>query len=163
MSLSSVRMARLRACSVRGFGFSIIRLQDGVELGRTTPADPTGYHRPTFSPDNTTLATLSRSGVLRLWNARDGTFIDELAGAGDRSNGLCWSADGLLLAYSHSREGVTVLDMHTRRPITTIESVGGQVWSIAISPDKTRMAVGGQDRITHIYVPPERRRTAPTP
>lgn len=134
-----------------GMCISIIRVEDGVELGRTSPADPTGYHRPTFSPDNTALATLSRSGVLRLWNARNGALIDELVGEGDRSNGLCWSDDGSLLAYSHAREGVTVIDMHTRRLVTRIEGVGGNVWSIAISPDKTRMAVGAQDRITHIY------------
>jgi WD40 repeat protein len=129
---------------------SIIRVADGVELGRTLP-EPTHYYRPAFSPDGSTLATLANSGVLRLWDTGSGALKEQLAGEGDRGVGVCWSSDGAWLAYAHARQGVTVLDMRTRQPITTIESVGGTVWSIAISPDNTRMAVGSQDRITHIY------------
>ncbi len=141
---------RLIAVLCKNSEIAILRVSDGVELGRT-PAEPSGYHRPAFSPDGATLATLSRAGSLRLRNASDAALIAELAGEGDRANGLCWSTDGSLLAYAHAREGVTILDMRTRKPITTIEGVGGNVWSIAISPDKTRIAVGSQDRITHIY------------
>ncbi|MBY0310714.1 MAG: protein kinase [Phycisphaerales bacterium] len=133
-----------------GWTVSIHRVSDGVELGRTLP-DPVNLQRIVFSPDSTTLATFTDGGVLRLWDAATGAFKEEIADKGDRSVGLCWSNDGTLLAYAHAREGVTVLDMRTRKPMTIIESVGGYVWSIAISPDQSRMAVGSQDRITHIY------------
>ncbi|MBY0262242.1 MAG: protein kinase, partial [Phycisphaerales bacterium] len=132
------------------YSVSIHRIADGVEIGRTA-SDPSGFHRPAFSPDGATLATLSHNGVLRLWDGTTGALKEQLLSEGDRSPGIAWNDDGTLLAYAHAREGVTVLDMRTRKPVTTIEGIGGNVWSIAISPDQTRMAVGSQDRITHIY------------
>ena len=141
---------RLAAVFRDEYRISIIRITDGAEIGRT-PAQPAGYYRPAFSPDGTTLATMSFSGVLRLWNTSDGVLKEQILGEGDRGPGLNWSGDGAWLAYSHAREGVTVLDWRTRQPITIITGVGGKVWALAMSPDKTRMAVGAQDRTTHIY------------
>jgi WD40 repeat protein len=132
------------------YALSIHRVADGAELGRTA-SEPSGFYRPAFSPDGTTLATLSHSGLLRLWDGTTGALKEQLLGEGDRAPGVAWNHNGSLLAYAHAREGVTVLDMRTRKTLTVVEGVGGAVWCIAISPDQTRMAVGAQDRITHIY------------
>jgi WD40 repeat protein len=129
---------------------AIIRTDDASEIGVLRCDDAVG-NLPVFSATGELLLVPYANGAVRLWNISTCTLLSELVPAGEHGHGATFSPDGTLFAYGHALEGVTVCDAGTQIPITRIDGIGGQVWSIAISPDKTRLAVGCQDRITHLY------------
>lgn len=129
---------------------AILRSRDGSRVG-TLPGDSLGNQIPKFSPDGSRVLITSTSGRVRLCSVADCTVIAELLPPGPHAHAGAFSADGSLLAYAHARDGITIADARTLASMYQINDIGGTVWSIAFSPDNTRIAVGGQDRITHIY------------
>ncbi|MFA6044106.1 MAG: WD40 repeat domain-containing serine/threonine-protein kinase [Phycisphaerales bacterium] len=141
---------RLFAVTKQGGYLAIIRGADGTELGRI---DSHGIpsHLPVFSPSGDQLLVSYGNGVVSLIDTSTCRLIADLAGAGDRGMGTAFAGDGTLIAYCHASDGVTIADAASLKVILQINDIGGYVWSIAISPDRSRLAIGGQDRITHVY------------
>ena len=95
-----------------------------------------------FSPDGTTLASGSGSGV-RLWNAENGQLKAPLQGESYVSS-VAFSPDGTTLA-SGSGSGVHLWDTTSGQIKNTLQGHTDGVSSVAFSPDGTILASGSRD------------------
>jgi Tol biopolymer transport system component len=151
-----------------GLGIVVFSLQTGERRClHTPPSGDAGDVAPTLSPDQKTVAFLSRPtvGLAHLYtvsisgkNLRQLTFDD---GDGDISSPLIWSADGKYIVFNVSNRGLV------RVPATggALERETVYPHSGALSPDGRRLAyiepgrgvalLGG--RLAHVAL--ERRRT----
>ncbi len=128
----------------------LLDADDGRELCRI---NVDGKHTEGYaiSDDGRLAATTALDGVLKVWDTASGKELERIPAKVDPSAGLCWSADGSWIVYCHAQDGVTVWDRASKRVISTMDSIGASVFSLALSPDKTRLAVGAKDRICHIF------------
>jgi len=137
-------------------GGAVLRL---VPIARHGPPRPSGPPRSVFfdqsfgsvydvawSPDGTRLAVASKSGNVRIVDARDGTTLQVLAGHRDFIRALGWSADGRVL-YSADGESLKITDSVTGVPIDTF-SPGWSIHAVVLAgppqdPDRW-LVVGGE-------------------
>jgi len=127
----------------------LLNARDGVDLGSIN----TVYTAQSvvFSRDETLLASQSFKGEVSIGETKTGKLVEQLTPIADRCFGLAWNTDASRIIYCHAMDGVAIWDRNARRIITRIDSVGGYVWSLALSPDGKRLAAGAQDRVCHIY------------
>jgi hypothetical protein len=96
----------------------------------------------TYSPDGTLLATASKDGTVRLWNARTGKPVASLGGHEGDVHGVAFSADSKLLASAGADRTVRVWDPATGnelRKMTHTDPVNG----LAFTPDDKALAAWG--------------------
>jgi hypothetical protein len=98
-----------------------------------------------FSPDGARLATTSRDGTARLWDARTGAPLLVLRGHTDMVQGVAFSPDGTRLATANWDGTARLWDTRTGAALLTIHRITGTVQGIAFSPDGTRLATGSKD------------------
>jgi len=140
--------AELVAVSQTG-GILVLDARNGEPRGICNSGHPA--HAAVFTHDGTLLVTQSFEGELNIWDTKSCTLVERFAPAGKRGVGLVWNADASWIIYCHAYDGITIWDRHARRVVTRIDGVGGSVFSLALSPDGKRLAVGAQDRICHLY------------
>jgi WD40 repeat protein len=124
-----------------------------------------------WSPDSTRIASIDLYDSIHIWDAATGQLIDYY---GDRSghshkNGhaLAWSPDGTRLAASVTAwpagtRGIDLWEVATRRllytyrghphpPLGPGSTLGGEVETLAWSPESTRLASGSQEGIVQVW------------
>ncbi len=127
-----------------------------TRTGEREPFGKTESHRATifsvaFSSDGCRIASGSRSGVIRIWDA-EGTFIHNLI-CDDGVNSVSFSPDGSKLV-SGSRDGMVRLwKVETGKELLPQNAGHGshEVYSVAFSPDGTRIASGATDKTVRIW------------
>jgi WD40 repeat protein/DNA-binding SARP family transcriptional activator len=95
-----------------------------------------------FSPDGTRLATSSLDDTARLWDAGTGRELQTFSGHAGDVNEVIFSPDGERLATASSDRTIKIWDVVSGQPLFTL-SEPDLVWSLAYSPDGTRLAAGG--------------------
>lgn len=99
-----------------------------------------------FSPRGSLLATGDAEGTIHMWNVEAERITSSLEGHVDTVTSLGFSADSKTL-YSSSHDG-SVNAWSSREPphptLAKIEIEAGKVWATAISPETSRIAVGGR-------------------
>ena len=108
-----------------------------------------------FSSDETTLASGSADGTIKLWDVATRTNIATLEGYTLSVRSVTFSPDGTVLASGISgwdgRNGpVKLWDVATKTDIATLEGYTG-ILSIAFSPDGTKLASGLQNYTIKLY------------
>ena len=99
-----------------------------------------------FSPDGTTVASGSQDGTIYLWNAATSEHIGTLAGHTGWVRSLTFSPNGKTIASGAfaDENGIRLWDVATRKHIATLSDpdvrIGGDVWSVSLSPDGTTIA-----------------------
>ena len=108
-------------------------------------------HSVAFSPDGTTIASGSRDGSVRIWDAATGRQLRELEGHGDWVYGVAFSPDGTTIASGSGDASVRIWDAATGRQLRKLEGYGGAVCGMAFSPDGTTIASGSGDASVRIW------------
>lgn len=94
------------------------------------------------SPDGKFLVTGGDDGILRVRSAVPGTFR-ELTGEHQAVYSVAYSPDGTLLATGHNDGAITIWDTKTNTRLRTIDRHQFRIWSLAFTPDGSRLVSGG--------------------
>ena len=95
------------------------------------------------SPDGKRLATGTADGVIRFWNAADGSFAGLLVAYDGRVSALSWSPGGRYLAAGYSSETLRIWDVTDRRLVRVVYDLSARSLgpgSLAWSPDGQLLA-----------------------
>jgi photosystem II stability/assembly factor-like uncharacterized protein/Tol biopolymer transport system component len=103
-----------------------------------------------FSPDGSTLETISSRGEVQFWSLPDGVLQNSLDFGSD-IRGLAYSPDGTLLA-THSTDGsVRLWRVADLAPLTTLKGSANSVESLSFSPDGKLLASGSWDNMVRLW------------
>jgi WD40 repeat protein/predicted Ser/Thr protein kinase len=128
-------------------------LTTGTQVASMNAGDSLGA--VAVHPDGKTIATLELYGEeLSIWSTetyrRTGTLDSGEVFAGPPCSPMAFSQDGkLLVGPANNCGGIAIWDYHKRRLekiLPVFHSDEDSVQSVAISPDKTRVAVGGYNK-----------------
>jgi WD40 repeat protein len=103
-----------------------------------------------WSPDGSRLASASRDGSTRIWDAATGA---ELLALGDRDellDAVAWSPDCAWIATCGRGCPVNVFDTRTGMRVAALE-LPDFTRDLAFSPDGTRLAAASRDRVIRIF------------
>jgi WD40 repeat protein/transcriptional regulator with XRE-family HTH domain len=107
-----------------------------------------GHTNTTFtlalSPDESTLATGSWDGMVKLWEVHSGALL-WMGWHMDLVFSVVFSPDGHTLASSGNDGLIQLWDVSSGKQIQTQATPGGPVYSLAWSPDGQLLAAGGWD------------------
>lgn len=145
-----------------GSGEGAIRLWD-LKTGQLrsiliNPDDDGPVQSLAWAPGGDFLAAAYEAGKLMVWDSRNGTALPEDFNSRSTEPGsLAWSPDGTVLAYIDKRMGqdefddVMLWDFKAHTSLQPLSGAKGRLQVIAYSPDGTRLAAGGSDRILHVW------------
>ncbi len=108
-------------------------------------AHSSGVQSVAFSPDDSTLATGSGVGEIRLWDVTSGKRIRELPGHKRITYSLDFSPDGKLLASGGHDDRVRIWDVQTGKELIPPSGQQDLVDGVAYSPDGQIIASAGFD------------------
>jgi WD40 repeat protein/tRNA A-37 threonylcarbamoyl transferase component Bud32 len=100
-----------------------------------------------FSPDGKRLASASRDGAVKVWDAASGQETLTLNGC----TSVAFSPDGKRLASASEDKTVKVSDAVTGQELLTLKGHTGWVLSVAFSPDGKRLASASEDKTVKVW------------
>ncbi len=103
-----------------------------------------------WSPDGGSVATASRDGTARLWDATTGTVSVVLRGHTDMVEAIAYSPDATRVATASRDTTVRIWDT-TSGALVTVLSCGDYARGVAFSPDGTRLAATSRDHLVHLW------------
>ena len=118
------------------------------ELITTLEGDGLAVAEVAVSQNGDRVATLAFDSVIRLWHAHDGRLIDSFVGQPSAPTHGRFSPSGEQLAVA---SGDGTVRVWTIEPVTEQEVIharGRQVFAVAFSPDRSRLAQGEQGLVS---------------
>lgn len=104
-----------------------------------------------FSPDGTLLASAGFDNLIKLWSARDGSFLHTLKGHVGPVYQVAFSADSRLLVSGSKDTTLKVWDTRTGKLREDLPGHKDQVFAVDWSPDGERVGSGGQDKQVRVW------------
>lgn len=104
-----------------------------------------------FSPDGIRLATASRDGTARVWDAGTGEEIFTFTRHTGVVTGVAFSPDGMRLATSSHDHTAKVWDSATGQELLTFSGHNDWIEDIAFSPDGSRLITASRDGAAKIW------------
>jgi WD40 repeat protein len=106
-----------------------------------------------FSPDGKRLA-LGGKGTFKIWAADSGQELMTYQGETQPAQtvrAMAFSSDGTQLLFGGGDRTVKVVDIAGQKVVRSLSGHYGQVWSLALSPDGTRIAAGSDDNVLIVW------------
>lgn len=109
-------------------------------------------NRLQFSPDGNRIAVSTTIGVW-LYDARTSDEIRLFTGHTEESRHLAFSQDSRMLASTGNDRTIRIWDTETGQQLAhiAIEDIHGHPWSLALSLDRTKLAVGDYYGVIHLW------------
>jgi WD40 repeat protein/serine/threonine protein kinase len=104
-----------------------------------------------WSPDGKLLATGSRDGTAKVWDAVDGRELLTLHGHRGLVSSVSWSPDSKRLATASDDETVKVWEVASVRELLTLPGHTDGALSVSWSPDGKRLATGSGDGTAKVW------------
>ncbi|MES9602520.1 WD40 repeat domain-containing protein [Actinomadura sp. NPDC000929] len=104
-----------------------------------------------WSPDGALIATASRDGTCRLWDATTGSNTAMLEGHHGMVEMVAWAPDARRIATASRDHTVRVWDTATGHTLAVLAGATDVARTVAWSPDGTRIASGARDRVVRIW------------
>lgn len=104
-----------------------------------------------FSPDGKRIASVSRDGSGKIWDAATAQVLLTLNGHESDVFSIAFSADGKLLATGSRDKTARVWESSTGYELLTLRGHKGAVRSVAFSPDGKRVATASEDTTAKIW------------
>lgn len=105
----------------------------------------------TFSPDGVLIASAGFDNHIKLWNAKDGKFINTLRGHVGPVYQCCFSPDSRLLVSASKDTTLKAWDVRTGKIAENLPGHKDEVFAVDWSPDGDRVGSGGQDKAVRIW------------
>lgn len=130
----------------------------GNPIGKPLEGHKGGVRHATFSPDGTTIVSAGADGTVRLWNADTYQPLDAPVMTHANVNVVAFSPDGTQIvsgddsgtihlwnAKARNKSGAPVTE--PQRPALSLSFSAAQIWSLAMSPDGSRIAVSSDEGV----------------
>ncbi len=108
-----------------------------------------------YSPNGWWIATASgtpaQSGVVRLWDAKNGEPIRDMIEVEDSVFGLAFSPDSRLLASGGCDRTIRIWDLASGKLAKSIEDHADWVLDLDFSPDGSRLVSGSRDKTSKVF------------
>jgi WD40 repeat protein len=123
------------------------------KLRWTLPGTNAAIGSLVFQPQGNLLAASDFDGKLRLWNIEDGTLVRTIAANDDRHwfSSIAFSPDGKMLITGSANGELVFWEVATGDEAATLSLSVDAIFSLAVSPDGQRIAVGLGDESVRIY------------
>jgi tRNA A-37 threonylcarbamoyl transferase component Bud32/putative hemolysin len=108
-------------------------------------------HGVCFSPDGRRLATASRDGTAKVWDAQTGQQLLSLESHTALVWGVCFSPDGRRLATASEDRTAKVWDAQAGQEFLTLRGHASVVGAVCFSPDGRRLATASGDRTAKVW------------
>lgn len=100
-----------------------------------------------YSPDGALIAVATQDGIIRLWNALDGSLARRLEGHRDLVQSVSFSADGERLASGGYDSVLRVWQVATGRILRSLKGHSDAIRMVAFSPDGQAIASAGKEGV----------------
>jgi serine/threonine protein kinase/WD40 repeat protein len=119
--------------------------------GATNSVLPTEASRLLLSADDRSLAVMTRSNVVQIWDLPTQSVRATLAIDAQPSMGMAFSHDGRYFAFVGPDDAVRIYDTITSRLLGTCTGHKQRVWSIAFTPDSRTLASVSDDSTLKLW------------
>jgi small GTP-binding protein len=120
-------------------------LPPGVNLLRTLQGHRDQVKSMVFDPRGATLASGSRDGTVKLWDARRGKLLRTLEGHMGAVRGVAFNPQGGTLASGSDDCTIKLWEAQSGELLRTLNGHRGWVWSVAFDPQGETLASGSID------------------
>lgn len=104
-----------------------------------------------WSPDGRLLATASRDGTARIFDAASGRSVLVLPADGAMTESVSWSPDSAFLATSGREHVVRIWDVASGQPVRLLTGATDVVRQVAWAPDGRHVAATSRDRLVRVW------------